>query len=70
MIIEILPGAKEDLAAGYNFYERRSPGLGSYFYDSLFSDIDSLKNYAGTHPFVYGSYRAISRRFLSRSIMK
>jgi hypothetical protein len=30
------------------FYERQETGLGWYFLDSLFSDIDSLLLYAGT----------------------
>lgn len=36
MKIEILDEAKEDLIAGHHFYEEQSPGLGSYFLDSLF----------------------------------
>lgn len=47
MRISILPSAMSDLAEGFNFYQQQQPGLGSYFLDSLFSDIDSLKLYAG-----------------------
>ncbi len=49
MRIEILVSAQDDLIAGYNFYENRSQGLGNYFLDSLFSDIDSLRLFAGIH---------------------
>jgi len=63
MDIEILPGARDDLAAGYRFYEKQSPGLGDYFYDTLFAEIESLRGTAGIHPIKYGSYRALSRRF-------
>lgn len=42
MNLKILPSANVDLINGYHFYERQSQGLGSYFIDSLFSDIDSL----------------------------
>jgi len=42
MRIEILSDATEDLLDGYHFYERQAPGLGDYFLDSLYSDIDSL----------------------------
>jgi plasmid stabilization system protein ParE len=63
MNIEILPGAREDLAAGYRFYEKQSPGLGNYFYETLFADIESLRENAGIHPVIYGSHRALSRRF-------
>ena len=38
-------------------------GLGEYFFDSLFSDIDSLVLYAGIHPKVFGYHRLLSRRF-------
>lgn len=63
MTIEVLDEAQEDLVAGYHFYEDQSPGLGSYFLDSLFADVDSLLLYAGTHRVVYGSHRALARRF-------
>jgi hypothetical protein len=33
---------KSDLAEGYRFYERQSPGLASYFRSCLISDIESL----------------------------
>ena len=42
MKIEILDAAEKDLLDGYDFYERQSKGLGDYFLDSLFSDIESL----------------------------
>jgi len=57
MRIEILSEANEDLLDGYHFYERQAPNLGSYFLDSLYSDIDSLLVYAGIHPIVYGKHR-------------
>jgi len=47
--IEILDEAQEDLIQGFHFYESREAGLGSYFLDCLFSDIDSLLVYAGIH---------------------
>ena len=63
MKIEILDDAKEDLITGYHFYEEQASGLGSYFLDSLFSDIDSLLLYAGIHRLVFGSHRCIATRF-------
>jgi hypothetical protein len=47
MKIIILPAARDDLADGFDFYERQREGLGDYFLDSLASDIDSLQLYAG-----------------------
>ena len=63
MRLRILESAKEDLIDGYHFYEEQSPGLGTYFLDSLFSDIDSLVLYGGIHRKVFGSHRALCKRF-------
>lgn len=63
MRLRLLESAKEDLIDGCHFYEEQSPGLGTYFLDSLFSDIDSLALYAGIHGKVFGSHRALSKRF-------
>jgi hypothetical protein len=61
--IEILDQAQEDLIEGFHFYENREIGLGPYFLDCLFSDIDSLLLYAGIHQVVYGYHRCLSKRF-------
>jgi len=63
MTIIILPSAKEDLAAGFAFFEEQQAGLGAYFLESLFSDIDSLKIYSGVHRRVFGYHRLLSKRF-------
>lgn len=63
MRISILPSAQEDLAAGFEFYEEKEAGLGAYFLESLFSDIDSLRLYAGIHRKVFGLQRMLSNRF-------
>lgn len=49
MKIEILSLAIQDMNAGQQFYERQQEGLGAYFLDALFSDIDALLLYAGIH---------------------
>ena len=54
MRIEILSEAEDDLVAGAKFYERRRAGLGEYFLNSLYSDIDSLLLYAGIHRLIFG----------------
>lgn len=38
-------------------------GLGTYFLDTLFSDIESLLLHAGVHVSVFGYFRALSKRF-------
>jgi hypothetical protein len=63
MRIRILRSAFKDLAAGRRFCERQDEGLGDYFLDSLFSDIDSLKLYAGIHRQLFGFHRLLSQRF-------
>ena len=63
MKIKILSSAVEDLHDARMFYEAQGEGVGDYFFDTLFSDIDSLVLYAGTHPEVNGFYRLLSRRF-------
>jgi len=62
MRIRILSAAEEDLEEGFRFYESQSPGLGSYFLDSLYSDIDSLAYFGGIHQVVFGYYRQFSQR--------
>ena len=50
MNLRILRPALDDLAAGRLFYEAQRAGIGAYFFDSLFSEIDSLILHAGIHP--------------------
>jgi plasmid stabilization system protein ParE len=63
MNLRILASAFNDLADGRDFYERQDSGLGEYFLDTLFSDIDSLVLYAGIHRKVFGFHRLLSKRF-------
>jgi hypothetical protein len=62
--VEILPSAIEDLADGFGFYQRQEAGLGDYFLDSLYADIDSLQISAGVHSVHFGRYyRLLAKRF-------
>ncbi len=63
MKIKILDEAENDIANGIIFYEKQSPGLGNYFLDSIFSDIESLRLYAGIHFKINGYHRLLSKRF-------
>lgn len=49
MKVRIRPSAESDLIDGFAFYEKQGTGLGSYFLDALFADIDSLTLYGGIH---------------------
>ncbi|MEA3499879.1 MAG: type II toxin-antitoxin system RelE/ParE family toxin [Candidatus Marinimicrobia bacterium] len=64
MKIKILESAINDLMDGYWFYKNQLDGLGNYFLDSLFSDIDSLTIYAGIHSKYLNKYhKMLSKRF-------
>jgi hypothetical protein len=52
-----------DLGRGCDFYARLADGLGDYFLDSLFTDMDSLALNAGVHAKVYGYHRMLAKRF-------
>jgi hypothetical protein len=60
---KILDEAQDDLIQGFRFYEGREAGLGAYFLDCLFLDIDSLLVYGEIHQVVYGHHRCLSKRF-------
>lgn len=63
MRVQLLDEATVDLADGYRFYERQAEGLGEYFLDSLWSDIQSLRLSGGVHAIFFGYHRLLSRRF-------
>ena len=64
MKVKILGSASRDLIDGYRFYEMQAEGVGAYFLDSLYSDIDSLILSAGMHSVHFGKYRRLlSKRF-------
>lgn len=63
MKIHILSLAVRDLETGSDFYERQQAGLGIYFLDTLFSDIEALLLHAGLHARYSGYFRALSKRF-------
>ena len=61
--VVILDDAAQDLVDGKVFYDTQELGVGSYFWDSLLSDIESLTIYAGVHERHFGLFRLLSRRF-------
>jgi hypothetical protein len=63
MKVRILSSALNDLAIGRQFYERQAEGIGNYFFDSLFSDIDSLSLFGGIHKKVLRFHRLLAHRF-------
>lgn len=63
MIVGISSDAEADLAEGYWFYERQSPGLGDYFRSCLKADIDSTLYFGGIHEIALGYHQSLSKRF-------
>jgi len=63
MRVQVLDEATADLADGFRFYEQQAEGLGDYFLDSLWSDIQSLCLYGGIHAIHNGHYRLLAQRF-------
>ncbi len=61
--VVVLREVAGDLKEGRAFYDQQGPGIGDYFWDSLVTDIESLKIYAGIHTHRYGVYRMLARRF-------
>ena len=63
MKIRILRSAYDDLVDGRRFYDRQQKEAGDYFFDTLFSEIDSLALHAGIHRVHFGFHRLLARRF-------
>ena len=64
MKLELLDLAMSDLIGGFHFYELQEVGLGTYFLDTLYSDIDSLRIFGGIHRKAHKNlHRALSKRF-------
>jgi plasmid stabilization system protein ParE len=63
--IQITQAAQDDLLAAYWFYEHQQAGIGDYFLNSLYADIDALQISAGVHAKVQpsGAYRSLGSRF-------
>jgi hypothetical protein len=57
--VEILESARRDLVDGFYFYEKQADGIGSYFLESMYSNVDSLRDNAGIHPVLFGEYHAM-----------
>ncbi len=63
MKVRVLRSAQDDLANGRRFYDLRAPGVGSRFFDSLFSEIDSLTSFTRIHRVQFGFHRHLAAKF-------
>lgn len=59
----LLSETVSDLEEGRQFYDKQEKGVGDYFFDSLISDLESLRFFAGIHSKKFGYYRTLSKRF-------
>jgi hypothetical protein len=64
MRLLVLDAARDDLIAGFDFYEAREQGIGDHFLACLYSDVESLRIFGGIHRRVYKNLqRSLSKRF-------
>jgi len=61
--IRILGSGLSDIEVANRFYDSGEKGVGDYFLETVFSEIESLKLYGGIHPIRWGFHRQIVRRF-------
>ena len=54
MKIRILGAALEDLHSSRQYHENQAEGVGEYFFEAIFADIDSLALYAEIHRKIFG----------------
>lgn len=59
----VLKEVANDINDGKDFYDHSENGIGDYFWDSIITDIESLRIYAGIHNKQYSLYRMLARRF-------
>jgi len=64
MRLQVLDAARDDLIAGFDFYEAQEQGVGDHFLACLYSDVESLRIFGGIHRRVYKNLqRSLSKRF-------
>lgn len=60
---QILPAAIEDLRLGREFYDQQEAGVGTYFLECVFAEIESLRLYAGIHNKRFGFHKVLVSKF-------
>ncbi|GHC12549.1 type II toxin-antitoxin system RelE/ParE family toxin [Cerasicoccus arenae] len=59
----LLPSGFNDLEDGRDFYDAQEANLGTYFLESVFAEIESLRIYAGIHSKRFGFHRLLASKF-------
>lgn len=60
--VAVLEEVSEDIEEGISFYEEQESWVGEYFFDSIVSDIESLRFYAGMHSKHFGYYPNVGKK--------
>jgi hypothetical protein len=63
MTVVVLEDAAADIESGRQFYDSCEAGIGTYFADSIFADLEWLVSLAGIHPIHFGFHRMLCKRF-------
>lgn len=63
MTVRILRSALDDLIEARRFYDLQQEGVGEYFFQCVFDDVDALARYAGVHAIHFGFHRFLLNRF-------
>lgn len=63
MKVKILLSGIEDIETGKYFYDSQEEGVGDYFLETVFSEIESLRLHGGIHRKVFGYFRLLVRKF-------
>lgn len=61
--VVVLEEATQDLEAARDFYDASELGIGSYFFDAMISDLESLSLFHGIHSLHFGYHRMLASRF-------
>ena len=64
MTVVILEDAADDIELGRRFYESFEAGVGEYFVDSVFADLEHLVSLAGIHSTHFGFRRMLCQECL------
>lgn len=61
--VKLTDEAIADIDAATLFYEKLTPGLGQYFFDSITTDLEALEFFGGIHQQRLGYHCCPSKRF-------
>lgn len=63
MLVKILASGHEDIVEGKSFYDSQQEGLGQYFADYIYCELESLSFLGGMHVRFMDYYKMVLRKF-------